>query len=121
MRDAVPPSVAQEIRAVFQRHPEVKRATLFGSRAKGNFRDGSDIDLALEGDALDRRPLATLLGELEESPIPQKVDLLLKKTLRHQELRDHIDRVGVLFYDSTGLPCQSDLEIFDRHENNRKQ
>lgn len=99
MRDAVPPSVAQEIRAVFQRHPEVQRATLFGSRAKGNFREGSDIDLALEGNALESRHLATMLGELEETPIPQKVDLLLKKTLHHQELLDHIERVGVVFYD----------------------
>lgn len=100
MKDAVPPSVAEEIRAVFRRHPEVQRATLFGSRAKGNFREGSDIDLALEGDALERRHLATMLGEFEESSIPQKVDLLLKKTLSHQELLDHIARVGVVFYES---------------------
>jgi predicted nucleotidyltransferase len=99
MKDAVPPSVAEEIRAVFKRHPEVERATLFGSRAKGNFREGSDIDLALEGDALEGRHLATMLGELEETLIPQKVDLLLKKTLRHQELMDHIERAGVVFYD----------------------
>lgn len=100
MKDAVPPSVAEEIRAVFRRHPEVQRATLFGSRAKGNFREGSDIDLALEGDALERRHLATMLGEFEESSIPQKVDLLLKKTLSHHELLDHIKRVGVVFYES---------------------
>jgi len=99
MKDGVPTSVAEEIRAVFRRHPEVQRAKLFGSRAKGNFREGSDIDLALEGDALEARHLATMLGELEETPIPQKVDLLLKKTLRHQELLDHIERVGVVFYD----------------------
>jgi predicted nucleotidyltransferase len=99
MKDAVPPSVPEEIRAVFKRHPEVQRATLFGSRARGNFREGSDIDLALEGDALEGRHLATMLGELEETPIPQKVDLLLKKTLRHQELLDHIERVGMVFYE----------------------
>jgi len=99
MKDAVPPSVAEEIRAVFRRHLQVQRATLFGSRAKGNFKEGSDIDLALEGDALEGRHLATMLGELEETLIPQKVDLLLKKTLRHQELMDHIERVGVVFYD----------------------
>jgi hypothetical protein len=51
------------------------------------------------GDALEGRNLATMLGELEETLIPQKVDLLLKKTLRHQELVDHIERVGVVFYD----------------------
>ena len=99
MRDAVPPSVAEEIRAVFKRHPEVERATLFGSRAKGNFREGSDIDLALEGDALEGRNLATMLGELEGTPTPQKVDLLLKKTVHHQELLDHIERVGLVFYE----------------------
>ena len=99
MKDAVPSSVAEEIRAVFRRHPEVQRATLFGSRAKGNFREGSDIDLALEGDALEGWHLASMLGELEETPIPQRVDLLLKKTFRHQELLDHIERVGMVFYD----------------------
>ena len=99
MKDAVPPSLAEEIRAVFRRHPQVQRATLFGSRAKGNFREGSDIDLSLEGDALESRHLATMLGELEETLIPKKVDLLLKKTLRHQELMDHIELVGVVFYD----------------------
>jgi predicted nucleotidyltransferase len=105
MKDAVPPSVAEEIRAVFRRHPQVQRATLFGSRAKGNFREGSDIDLALEGDALEGRHLATMLGELEETPIPQKVDLLLKKTLRHQELLDHIERVGLVFYRQSKHIC----------------
>lgn len=79
MKDAVPPSVAEEIRAVFRRHPEVQRATLSGSRAKGNFREGSDIDLALEGNVLEGRHLPTMLGELEETPIPQRVDLVLKK------------------------------------------
>jgi hypothetical protein len=48
---------------------------------------------------LESRHLATMLGELEETPIPQKVDLMLKKTLRHQELLDHSERVGVVFYD----------------------
>ena len=48
---------------------------------------------------MEGRNLATMLGELEETLIPQKVDLLLKKTLRHQELVDHIERVGVVFYD----------------------
>jgi predicted nucleotidyltransferase len=114
MKDAVQPSVAEEIRAVFRRHPEVQRATLFGSRAKGNFREGSDIDLALEGNALESRHLATMHpGELDETPIPQKVDLLLKKTLHHQELLDHIERVGVVFM--TGKPGRLDAESCCAH------
>lgn len=105
MNEAVPPHVAAEIRSILARHPQVHRAVLFGSRAKGNFREGSDIDLALEGDALQSADLATMLGELDEAPIPQKVDLLLKKAICHEPLLEHIQRVGVVFYErETGQP-----------------
>jgi predicted nucleotidyltransferase len=63
---------------------------LFGSRAKGIFREGSDIDLALEGAELQSADVATMLGELDDAPIPQKVDLLLKKAICHEPLLDHI-------------------------------
>jgi len=99
MKQAVPPRVAAEIRSILARHPQVRRAVLFGSRAKGNFREGSDIDLALEGDALQNADLVTILGELDEAPIPQKVDLLLKKTICNQSLLEHIERVGEVFYE----------------------
>lgn len=99
MKDSVPTLVAEEIRTIFKRHPEVERAILFGSRAKGNFGEGSDIDLVLEGSELDHRHVASMLGELEETFIPQRVDLLLKKPPIPQELLDHIARAGVVFYE----------------------
>lgn len=99
MNEAVPSSVAAEIRLILARHPQVHRAVLFGSRAKGNFREGSDIDLALEGEELQNADVVTMLGELDDAPIPQKVDLLLKKAICHEPLLDHIQRVGVVFYE----------------------
>ena len=99
MQDVVPGQVAERIRAVLVRHPSVTRAVLFGSRAKGNFREGSDIDLALEGEDLGERELADIRSELDDEPIAHRVDLILKKTITHHELLDHIERVGVVFYE----------------------
>ena len=99
MQGLMPGQVAERIRAVLVRHPSVTRAVLFGSRAKGNFREGSDIDLALEGEDLGERELADIRSELDDEPIAHRVDLILKKTITHYELLDHIERVGVVFYE----------------------
>jgi predicted nucleotidyltransferase len=99
MQEAVPGEVAERIRAVLGRHPSVKRAVLFGSRAKGNFREGSDIDLAVEGEELCEHELADLRSELDDEPIAHCVDLVLKKTITHRELLEHIERVGRVFYE----------------------
>lgn len=39
----------KRIMDVFSRFSEVQEAVLFGSRAKGNYRQGSDIDIAVKG------------------------------------------------------------------------
>ena len=99
MQEVVPGQVAERIRAVLVRHPSVTRAVLFGSRAKGNFREGSDIDLALEGEDLGEREMADIRSKLDDEPIAHRVDLILKKTITYHELLDHIERVGVVFYE----------------------
>lgn len=99
MQESVPGEVAERIRAVLVRHPSVTRAVLFGSRAKGNFREGSDIDLGLEGEDLGERELGVLRSELDDEPIAHRVDLILKKTITNRELLEHIARVGKVFYE----------------------
>lgn len=86
--------------------PAVEKAILYGSRAKGNYRPGSDIDLTLIGEQLDFRTLGQLAASMEESPIPYQVDLSLWKQLDHAKLREHIDRVGVVFYQRTSAEGQ---------------
>jgi predicted nucleotidyltransferase len=68
-------------------------------RAKVNYRPGSDIDLTLIGNQLDYRLLGEIAAKLEESPIPYQVDLSLWSQLDHAGLREHIERVGVVFYE----------------------
>jgi predicted nucleotidyltransferase len=96
---AVPEGVAKSICEILSSHPNVRRAVLFGSRAKGNFREGSDIDLALEGEGLDERELSRLIGEFDDAPIAHRVDILLKDKIDHPALLEHIERVGRVFYE----------------------
>jgi predicted nucleotidyltransferase len=83
--------------AVLQRHPEIREARLFGSRAMGRHRDQSDIDLALIG-PVDQRLLGCVLTELDELPLPWQFDVKAYDDLRDAALRNHIDRRGVVVY-----------------------
>ena len=88
-----------EIRQVFQLHPEVEKVVLYGSRAKGNFREGSDIDLTMHGTHLDLTLLQRIENELEDLNLPYKFDLSIFHQISHAGLIDHIARVGVVFYE----------------------
>jgi predicted nucleotidyltransferase len=87
------------IRRILADYPAVEKAILYGSRAKGNYRKGSDIDLILIGDTLDHRILSEIAGRLEESPIPYQVDLSLREQIDNPSLLEHIKRVGQVFYE----------------------
>jgi len=85
------------IRGVLAMHPSIDRAILFGSRAKGNYKNGSDIDLALTG-PVDLSELGTIAWELDDLLLPWEIDLLQFDRMTNQDLREHIARVGQVFY-----------------------
>ena len=102
----------EKIGGVLAQHPQVEKAVLYGSRAKGNFKNGSDIDLTLQGNGLGYDELLKIMGELDDLLLPYMIDLSIFHQLTHQDLIDHIRRVGVVFYEkrsnaspaSTGQP-----------------
>lgn len=94
----LPSSTLDTIRHILADVPAVQKAVIYGSRAKGTHRSGSDIDLTLFGDKLNLDTLGQIASRLEESPIPYQVDLSLFKLIDHAALRDHIERVGKVFY-----------------------
>lgn len=98
MRFGLSEQTIAKICAVFAKHPAIDKAVLYGSRAKGNFKPGSDIDLSLHGDGLFLRELGTINTELDDLLLPYTIDLLIFDDLDHAKLRDHIERVGVVFY-----------------------
>lgn len=78
--------------------PEVKMVYLFGSRAKGNYRLGSDVDLAIMNDGVSTGSVTKLQNEFIESSLPYRIDLVDYTRLTNQEFIDHIKRVGIPFY-----------------------
>jgi predicted nucleotidyltransferase len=88
------------IRGVLASHAEVERAVLYGSRAKGNYRVGSDIDLCLMGETLTLAEQLRIESELDDLLLPYKIDLSRFHALDNPALIDHIRRVGVTFYEA---------------------
>jgi predicted nucleotidyltransferase len=87
------------INGVFSKFPAVTGAILYGSRAKGNFREGSDIDLTLLGNEVTHDILGAIHHDLDDLLLPDTIDLSIKNKLSHAALLDHIHRVGVVFYE----------------------
>ena len=81
------------------KNASIETVVLFGSRAKGNFKRGSDIDLALKGNKTSPILALNVSAHLnEELPIPYFVDVLDYNTIDNEDLKAHIDRIGVVFY-----------------------
>ncbi|MFO1489805.1 MAG: nucleotidyltransferase domain-containing protein [Kiritimatiellia bacterium] len=97
MKPPLQPAELERVCSVLRRHPEVRRATLFGSRAKGTHNDRSDVDLALAGDLKPLRAEA-ISSELDELPLPYHFEVQALNHIHHLPLREHIERVGVVIY-----------------------
>lgn len=92
-------AVIERINSVFSRWPGIERVILYGSRAKGTYRDGSDIDLTIVGDALTQSNLLKIANELDDLLLPNKIDLSLLRQIEDAALLEHIRRVGEFFYE----------------------
>lgn len=90
-------SIIEKIRGVFSSYPQIEQVLLYGSRAKGNYRRGSDIDLTIIGDQLSLSTLMQIENDLDDLLLPYKIDLSLLHKIECQELVDHIRRVGIVF------------------------
>ena len=78
---------------------EIEKAAIYGSRAMGNFKLGSDIDLVIYGINITPQTVLKLKTKLEqELPIPYYFDLTHYETISNTDLKKHIDEYGKLFY-----------------------
>lgn len=85
----------KKILDVFKKFISVENVILYGSRAKGNYRIGSDIDLTLKGKGLELSTLYKIEDQLDDLMLPYKIDLSIYSNINNQNLIEHIDRVGV--------------------------
>ncbi len=91
--------IIKQINSVFEKHPQVDKVLLYGSRAKGTQRAGSDIDLTLKGEGLDLRLLCQLGTELDDLLTPYLFDISNFSDIENKDLIEHIGRVGKVFYE----------------------
>jgi len=88
----------EKIFDIFRRYPQVESVLIYGSRAKGTQREGSDIDLTMLGEGLSSEILRRIELELDDLLLPYTIDLSIYAQINHVDLLDHIKRVGKVFY-----------------------
>ncbi len=81
--------------------PQVSETLIYGSRAKGNYKQFSDIDLTLKGNDLNQHDIFLLSEKLEESSLPYLFDLSNYRSITNQSLIDHINRCGIQILPTT--------------------
>ena len=90
--------VIDRINSIFTKYPQIEKVILYGSRAKGNYENGSDIDLSMIGIEIDLNVLNKIENELDDLLLPYSIDLSNYSHISNTDLLDHINRVGKGFF-----------------------
>jgi predicted nucleotidyltransferase len=88
----------EKLNSVFAQHSAIDSVLIYGSRAKGNYRAGSDIDLTIKGNEIPFAEFMQIENQIDDLMLPYTMDLSQYKQLNNTELIAHIDRVGVEIY-----------------------
>ena len=83
---------------ILKSNKKISTAILFGSRAKGSFEPGSDIDIAIKGSELNLNSIIELKISLDDLLLPYKFDIVIYDRISEPALLDHINRVGIRLF-----------------------
>lgn len=100
MKFGLSDTVIRELQDVFRRHANIEKVLIFGSRSKGNYRAGSDIDLAVVGQGIDYSQLLAIQCEIDDLELLYSIDLLDYQKEKGTPIGDHIDRGAQIFYEA---------------------
>ena len=92
-----------EIKSIFDQDANIEKAIIYGSRAIGNYRDNSDIDLTLVGNELNLNSILKIENLLDDLLLPYNIDISIFNKIENKDLVDHIKRVGIIFYEKKDL------------------
>ncbi len=99
MIPGIPQADSQRLLQLIHTHPLVQSVVLYGSRALGRQRAGSDIDLCLEAPSMGLGELLELGAALDDLLLPWQIDLQLRHLIAHEGLLAHIERAGQLLWE----------------------
>lgn len=91
-------STQEKLIYLFEKNDMIDEVILYGSRAKGNFKPGSDIDLTIKSPHMTLSDLMRLENEIDDIFLPYKLDISLFHQIENPHLVDHIKSVGIVFY-----------------------
>ena len=91
-------SVVEKIKAIFAEYPQIEKVILYGSRAKGNYKKGSDIDLTIISEGMELSLLHEIENKLDDLLLPYTFDISIYSHIKNKNLLDHINRIGINFY-----------------------
>lgn len=97
----LPNELIIRINAIFVKYSEIEQVIIYGSRAIGTFRNGSDIDLTIKGKSFTDQLLSKIYLEIDDLNSPYLFDISIYSTIESPELKDHIKRRGKIFYKKT--------------------
>ncbi|MBI9033619.1 MAG: nucleotidyltransferase domain-containing protein [Bacteroidales bacterium] len=92
-----------EFQRIFSSFPMIDQVIIYGSRVKGTYKPGSDIDLTIKGKYIDYAMIAKVELALDDLNLPYMIDITIYDKIKNQELIDHIDRIGVIIYCKAGF------------------
>ena len=75
--------------------PDVECVILYGSRATGSYRQGSDIDLAIDAPLMTDREFAQLWNAVDDLPIVFSMDVVHLQKLQNESLLQAIRMYGI--------------------------
>ena len=90
--------IYNSIKAVFSKYKQIESVLIYGSRAMGNYRPASDIDLTLIGKNIDLSLQTKIEFDLDDLMLPYKFDISIYEKITNQEFIDHINSVGKEIY-----------------------
>ena len=90
--------ILNDLENIFSDFPEVEEVIIYGSRVKGNYKPGSDIDLTFRGNKLNLQILNKISFQIDDLFLPYTFDLSIFEHIDNKELIDHIERIGQILY-----------------------
>lgn len=102
-KTGIPAEDLESLIEILMKNKNIEEIILFGSRAKGTYTNGSDIDLTIKGDKLKLHDILDAQIELDKLALPWKVDLNIYNRINEPALIEHINRVGIILYRRPGI------------------
>lgn len=93
----------ESIISVFSKYAQIEEVLLYGSRARGDYKPASDIDITMKGENIDLTLLSEIEYDLDDLLLPYKLDISIYDRISNSDLINHIDRVGVKLYEKTSI------------------